>query len=719
MMKKFTFIATLLLAFATMANAQMMDKFFFKIATDKDPGWTIQDGTNTVMTYGKEYLEVQQKKNAGRMLNYFFNDAAWQKDILSSHPTYKFTMDLKMTNMAARSDMEFTLLPVNACTSSDSRVSTHNYHWFNTKYTQEGMTDKDSLDYFFRWRVVTAPTEANGDYTIIINENPSARNDWVTTENADSLLTLSSQKLYKYSVVIDTKTKVAAYTIADENGTVLKSGLHNYVCAEDRAGIFVYSTNGTSTAQLSNMGLSYEAQGPFANEPSVDLFCADKEERDYFAQFGSGEVLHWIQLGDAQDVVSGQSYTDGEEYTVAYSDARDSRAFEEDEEAEGGQKIIYCEKSGTLKVWTSRENDDTNISDTIANEVTCEKIQLPVPVATITNVSEGYGKEYTITADNSNVLLNPTITIHYKKNDGTEGDLSTGETLTFTGAGSVELYSWDKTHAQPWYTQSETITVSNNTEYVTYSTTNYAWTKDECDNTKAGYTVTNIVDSSNKSHWDRCYSDQHYGYDADGNASVYVDGTEYVSEKQGFGFYAGSAIGTEDANWNVQIPEDIYTGFLPLVPATSDSWTANAWSIFPLQGIVYYATSGNLVASTTDATKAYAQLDLESKYTSDDAAKPNFYIIHKRGGYDRPDKGDCNSTQVCVAGESFYLYRYDTAICDVRIMTYKGFTPVESGIAAVNADETSAPAVKKVVTKNGIRIVKGDKAYSVAGAQVK
>ena len=52
-------------------------------------------------------------------------------------------------------------------------------------------------------------------------------------------------------------------------------------------------------------------------------------------------------------------------------------------------------------------------------------------------------------------------------------------------------------------------------------------------------------------------------------------------------------------------------------------------------------------------------------------------------------------------------------------MTYKGFVPGTTGISTVNANETSAPAVKKVVTKNGVVIVKGDKIYSVSGTQLK
>jgi hypothetical protein len=78
-------------------------------------------------------------------------------------------------------------------------------------------------------------------------------------------------------------------------------------------------------------------------------------------------------------------------------------------------------------------------------------------------------------------------------------------------------------------------------------------------------------------------------------------------------------------------------------------------------------------------------MHLQENYTSDDATKPNFYVIHKRGGYDRPDKGNSNSTEVVVAGETFYLYRYDTAINSVEVYTYKGF------VAGIEAIENDAP----------------------------
>lgn len=705
-MKKFTFIALLMFIVCAMAKAD--DKYFFKVPTDKmSEGWFIQDAGNFASTPGKDYLEVQNKRNGGRMLNYFWNEDAWAKTDVASLPnsTYKFTMDLNMSNMAARADMEFVLLPVNMCTEKDDRVSTHNYHWWNAN---------EGDDYFFRWRVGEKPAAANGDYTIWINEEPTAKIDW--SQTTEETLTLSSQTTYKFAVVINTEANTATYTISDAEGNPLKTGVHNYTCAEDRAGIFVFGMNGNSTHQLSNIGLSYEAEGPFAQEPSVDLFAAIGEQRAYYVTFPEGHVLHWTQLGDAEGL-GGTAYADGEECSVAYGDATDTREMETS--GEGGSKIIFCNKSGQLKVWTTLEDDETNKSNEVVNDVVCEQITMPTPSASIVNVEEGYKKVYKIVADNSETLMKPTVTIHYKKTvDGKveEGKVLTGETITLEGKGSLELYSYDGTHPveMPWYAPSEKVTVENNVEYVVADKKDYAWSKEECDAAKAGFTVTEIVDNANKSHWDRAYSTQMYGYDANGNATACTeaDAANYKTTKSGFGFYDMASIGTNDAKWNVQVPEDATTAFAPLAPTAdfiaNSKYVASAWSIFPLEGIVYYNTA------ITNAV-----LTLDAKYTSDDANKPNFYIVHTRGGYDRPDKGDCNKTTVCVAGENFNLFRYDTALCDVKVMTYKGFNPGVSGIKNVNTAETSASAVKKVVTKNGVVIVKDGKTFSVAGAQLK
>ena len=718
-MKKFTLISLLMLICCTMAKAELMDKFFFKIPTDKADGWTLQDAGRMTLTPSKDYLEVKLTNNGGRMINRFWNEDAWKKVDVASLPnnTYKFTKDMKMTVNATRTDMEFVLLPVNACSATDSRVSSHNYHWFNN----------EGEDYFFRYRV-TASTAETAD--IVINENPTARGDWPTPTEESETATLNVGVKYSFAVEINVADKTATYTISDEEGNVVKTGVHNYVCEENRAGIWVMSTNSAnSVIQLSNMGLSYKAEGPFAVEPSVDLLAAIGAQRAYYVDFSEGHTLHWIQVGDAEDAL-GNAYADGEEYTVGYGDANDTREFEQNAEEYFGKKIIYCTKSGDLKVWTSLDDDEAKVSDEIITPVVCETIAMPVPVAKITNVEAGYGKEYTITADNSNTLLNPVVTIKciVKNASGSvieEKDILSGEKVKFTDAGSIEMYSFDGTHPQEWYAPSEKVTITNNAEYVVAEDKSYIMTYDEINAGLSGWDKVELVDAAGKSHWDRIMSSEKRGYKADGTNEVYVEdnAASYVSVKEGHGIFADTDCGTENAKWNVLCPNDVYTCALPLIPSEENAALYKvfndhyAWCMMPFEGLVYYDVSTK-VDGDCAVRSNYLNMHLDPQYTSDDASKPNFFIVNKTGGYNRPDKGDCTSSEVVVAGETFKLYRYDTAISSVKVMTYKGFVPGSAGISSINGEETVAK-VRKIATKNGIVIVKGEKAYSVSGAEMK
>lgn len=737
-MKKFTFITMLMLLVGTMAKAELMDKYFFKIPTDQvAAGWVLQDAGRMTLTPSKDYLEVKLINNGGRMLNYFWNEAAWSKVTdLSTLPesTYKFTKDMKMTANAARTDMEFVLLPVDACGPTDSRVQTHNYHWFNAQ-DAEGADGSTVEDFFFRYRVVASTTESAD---ILINERPNGRGNWVdpTLEGSETA-TLNVGVKYSFAVEINVAAKTATYTITAEDGTVVKTGVHNYVCAEDRAGIWVMSANSAnSVIQLSNMGLSYKAEGPFAGEPAVDLLAVIGKQRAYYVNFSNGETLHWKQLGDAEDV-TGNTFANGEEYTVEYGDANDTRDFEANPDEYSGAKIIYCTESGDLKVWTSLADNEANTSDEVIVPVVCEEIAMPTPVATITNVSEGYSKEYTISADNSNTLLNPTVTIkcivkNASGNKVDEKNIMSGEKVVFEDAGSLELYAYDGTHPTPWYTQSETVTVENTAKYKVAEDKSFIMTADEIKAGLNGYNVVEIVDAGGKSHWDRIMSTEKRGYKADGTNEVYNpdNADSYSWVKEGHGLYADTSCGTEDAKWNALCPQDaqkVSEVALPLIPALEDaevykvlnSGAEYAWAIFPFEGLVYYDVNTKVNGVCAVDGKGYVDMKFDSKYVSDDAQKPNFYIVYTTGGYNRPDKGDCTSSSVLVTSENFKLFRYDTAITRIKVMTYEGFTPGETGISTINAAETAAPVVKKVVTDKGIVIVKGDKTYSVSGAQIK
>ena len=73
-------------------------------------------------------------------------------------------------------------------------------------------------------------------------------------------------------------------------------------------------------------------------------------------------------------------------------------------------------------------------------------------------------------------------------------------------------------------------------------------------------------------------------------------------------------------------------------------------------------------------------------------------------------------TAVLKGNEQIGLYRISDCLARVQV-----YSPVgeSTGIAGVKAADEAAPAVKKVLTKDGLVIVKGNKTFSLAGAQMK
>ena len=249
-------------------------------------------------------------------------------------------------------------------------------------------------------------------------------------------------------------------------------------------------------------------------------------------------------------------------------------------------------------------------------------------------------------------------------------------------------------------------------------------TADEINAGVSGWDIVELVDASGKSHWDRIMSSEKRGYKADGTNEVYVEdnAASYVSVKEGHGIFADTDCGTENAKWNVLCPNDVYACALPLIPSEENAALYKvfndhyAWCIMPFEGLVYYDVNTK-VDGDCAVRSNYLNMHLDPKYITDDENKPNFFIVYKTGGYNRPDKGDCTSSEVIVAGDTFKLYRYDTAITKVKVMSYKGFSP-GTGISSTTA-EKNAPVVKKVVTDKGIIIVNGENSYTVSGVRVK
>lgn len=707
-MKKFTFIAMLMLIFSLVTKAE--DKAFYKMRTFA----TVQnsDLVITAPQTGTNPITVKNSKNNNSPRYVLTN---WGEDAYANCPSelpesgYTFSTDFTITaDGGVSNSMEMVLAPVGAT------------------YTLSHMRLYNGKEYFFRMHQAVKKN-ADNQCEIYINGDVKSDANWNQGETEGTKVFMTVGTKYNIRVNVSKDGNTSSYVIKDaESGDVLSEGSKDISSFENKhIGLFWFNTGGYSTYDFEDVMLSTVQEGPFANEPSIELIGAKNAMRIYYATFGEGEVLHWNQLGDAEGR-NDDSYSDGEECYVSYEDANEDRDMEIGDETYGG-KIIYCTKSGDLKIWTTLKDDDSNKSNDVVTSVVCEEVAMPEPTVAITNVKEGFAKEYTVSADNSNTLLQPTVTIHYKMTPESgsvkEGNIRTGEAVTMDTKGTLELYSFDNSHgAKPWYAQSSKVTINNDVEYVQAEKAAYNWDKDVVDNGKDGFTIIAATvdhkdDGSTQSHWERVYSNEKYGFDANGNKENWTADKDYALVREGWGFFTTDKITDLSGTWNTLAAADPYTAFLPLKPAQNEKYTENAWRILPYEGVVYYDGAG------TGGSKInglyYMDVEVDSKYTSDDTNKPNFYVLHTRGNYDRPDKGDNNAYTVGVAGETTKVGAYSTAICDVTIMTYKGFVPSTSAIKNVNTVETAAPAVKKIVTKNGVVIVKGDKVFSVAGAQMK
>jgi hypothetical protein len=140
---------------------------------------------------------------------------------------------------------------------------------------------------------------------------------------------------------------------------------------------------------LDNLKVQIISAEDIANKPSIALTGVNNEERTYSITFQEEEVLH----------VKG---TDGTETEVLYGDT------------EGGVYKYTTTTSGTLEAWTT---SGTATSEKESVIVDCNIIQLPKASVAITNAQAGFAKEYTISVSNEDVPTKPTLYVSYEYKD--------------------------------------------------------------------------------------------------------------------------------------------------------------------------------------------------------------------------------------------------------------------------------------------------------------
>ena len=315
--------------------------------------------------------------------------------------------------------------------------------WGTDLYTDQLAEGKYHVE--FEWAYATPATNQFGTEIAIYsgaignaassnaNINANAATLFSVTESADNhelffingdatnTFTVSGGAWFKVLMDVDVNARKIDWRIVDQltGETEFAAGTRDFAEGTDMlaAGLKIYAARYYSIIQLDNLKLQVITSYDIANKPSIALTGVNNKERTYSITFQEEEVLH----------VKG---TDGTETEVLYGDT------------EGGVYKYTTTTSGTLEAWTT---SGTATSEKVSVAVDCNIIQLPQATVAITNAKEGFAKEYTISVSNEDVPTKPTLYVSYEYKDekGTivksAEDKFSGEKVAVDGKGTLTV----------------------------------------------------------------------------------------------------------------------------------------------------------------------------------------------------------------------------------------------------------------------------------------
>ncbi|MBD5331459.1 MAG: hypothetical protein HDS00_06125 [Bacteroides sp.] len=334
-------------------------------------------------------------------------------------------------------------------------------------------------------------TESLG-YVIYGGTNETVGEDGTKSYSIDysDSKTLGEGEWYTVTLDVNTKDRTVDYSVISISGEDLQSGTYDVPETDVNGeaismyaeGIYALLARYQTIIDFDNIKISYESDKDYANPPTVALTGlgqnADEELdlnlRAYTITFLDGETLH----------VTG---TDGQTVEVEYADC-------------DGAYVYETTVSGVMKAWTT---SGTASSEVIETTVDCAPCVLPAATATITSVEAGFGKTYTLSVNNEDVPLRPTIFIDYEFT-GKSGKI-VSETGVASGAQvTVEEEGTLKLTTSAYGYQSTSVSVANDMEFETKKVWDFArLTEDEISAALVGGTwnTLNSGSTSGFSNW--------------------------------------------------------------------------------------------------------------------------------------------------------------------------------------------------------------------------
>jgi len=445
-MKKFLLtLGVACMAMSSYASTRILyQQNFETVATAEEAGWSFGGTSQSIASdsFGK-FLELSLGGSNGRSGTVKWGQEIYTDEngesVLGSDGVYSLKFDFCIANQPNNQwNSAFTVF-----TNHDG-VTNQPYRnpWSPAGYWQNYLfdmseVDKEALQYAVNGGTIETEGEDGTKSYAIDYAEPSV---------------FEAGKWYTVSLEVNTLDREVEYEVFGLDGTPVKEGTlevpeTNVADGSEISmfaeGLWIMVSRYQSIYDIDNIMISIETEYPFANEPTIALTGVgqvdgeeDANARTYSITFVDGETLH----------VAG---TDGQEYVMEYADC-------------DGTFKYTTTTSGELAAWTVSEGVKSAEAKV---QVDCTPIQVPAGVATISAVEAGFGKTYTLSVDNTEVPLRPTIFISYQVLDvngnvvAEATDQASGVKVTMNEEGSIKIGT-----AAFGYAANET-TVVNDSEF--------------------------------------------------------------------------------------------------------------------------------------------------------------------------------------------------------------------------------------------------------------
>ncbi len=309
----------------------------------------------------------------------------------------------------------------------------------------ESAWDSWVFNYGYRWK--DGSTQDHNPFLLNFTI-PGSSTTATFNETTDETFTFTEKTWYHFKVDVDATTRVVSYAATKYGDTdAAFSGTYTMLEGESTNCKGFYERNNRYNYSpgaicIDNVSIYTMVSGEVAQNPTITLSGVNGKERSYTISFAEGETLYYQLPGEADYI----KVSDGTSTTVKTS------------------------TSGTLSAYTEK---GTAKSSTVTVEVDATEITLNAPTYALSNLSTGFSKEYTVSVNNSNLLLAPTATLSYvftPKDGSAESSvaLANGGTISATQAGTYVI-----TAEAEGYTSS-TLTIENNVSYVLVDEYNFS-----------------------------------------------------------------------------------------------------------------------------------------------------------------------------------------------------------------------------------------------------